>query len=133
MIGLFGFGILAILVAIFALVVIWIIVSIPVYLAAKTLTDGRATLGQAMGTTLLGPIVYGIVSYLATFFLGSLGITQASLISLILAFLAWLAVYKSSFKTGWLQALGIAILATVILAIAGTIAVAVVPLALNLF
>ncbi|MGQ9719622.1 MAG: hypothetical protein ACUVWK_07305 [Nitrososphaerales archaeon] len=40
----------------------------------------------------------------------------------------WLWVYKSSFKTGWLQALGIALLAVVVFFILSLIIVALVPI-----
>jgi len=97
------------------LILIWIIVSIPVYIAAKIVTGGKATFGQAMLATLLGPIVYVLVLSLTSIFLGFLVGPYVLLLALILAFIAWLGVYKSSFNTGWLQALGIALLAIVIL------------------
>lgn len=97
------------------LILIWIIISIPVYIAAKIVTGGKATFGQAMLATLLGPIVYVLVLSLTSIFLGFLVGPYAFLLALILAFIAWLGVYKSSFNTGWLQALGIALLAIVIL------------------
>ncbi len=103
------------------LLLMWIIVSIPVYIAAKIVTGGKATFGRAMLATLLGPIVYGIVLLLATIFLGPLVGPYALLLALILAFIAWLWVYKSSFKTGWLQALGIALLAIIIMVVIGLI------------
>ena len=110
-------GLLVVISMVAILIIIWIIASFPVYLAAKALTGGKARFGQAMGATLLGPLVYGLVSVFATFFLGIFGIVQAGVISFILAFLALLGVYKSSFNTGGIQALGIAILATIIIAI----------------
>ena len=100
---------------ILVLILIWIVVSIPVYIAAKVVTGGKATFGQAMLATLLGPIVYVLVLSLASIFLGFLVGPYAFLLALILAFIAWLGVYKSSFNTGWLQALGIALLAIVVL------------------
>ena len=102
-------------------------------MAAKALTGGKTRFGQAMGATLLGPLVYGLVSVFATFFLGVFGVAQAGIIAFILAFLALLGVYKSSFNTGWMQALGIAILATIIIAIIWAFVAATGLFALNLF
>lgn len=96
------------------LIILWAIVSIPVYLSAKIVTGGRASFGGAMGATLLGPLVYVIVLFGVSFFLGSVIGGSSFVWALILAFLAWVAVFKSVFETGWLGALGIAILAVVI-------------------
>ncbi|NIM46035.1 MAG: hypothetical protein GTO54_10495 [Nitrososphaeria archaeon] len=96
------------------LIILWAIVSIPVYLSAKIVTGGRASFGGAMGATLLGPLVYFIVLFGVSFFLGSVIGGSSFVWALILAFLAWVAVFKSVFETGWLGALGIAILAVVI-------------------
>ncbi|MEM2760409.1 MAG: hypothetical protein QXW73_06440, partial [Nitrososphaerales archaeon] len=38
----------------------------------------------------------------------------ASILAVILALIVWLWVYKASFKTGWLAALGIAVLALIV-------------------
>jgi hypothetical protein len=40
-------------------------------------------------------------------------------VSFILAFIAWIAVFKYGFDTGWLRALGIAVLATVVFIVIG--------------
>lgn len=42
------------------LIILWVIVSIPVYIAGKIVTSGEATLGDAMVATLFGPIVYAV-------------------------------------------------------------------------
>ena len=111
------------------LIVLWILVSIPVYIAAKAVTGGKASFGQAMLATLLGPIVFALVRYIAILFLGFLSIGSASLLALVLAFIAWLWVYKSSFHTGWLQALGIALLAIVVFIVLSLIIGILVPIA----
>ena len=49
------------IVVLVALIVLWIIVSLPVYAAAKVVTSGKATLGEAMAATLGGAIVYVII------------------------------------------------------------------------
>jgi hypothetical protein len=58
-----------ILTTLIGLIILWIIVSIPVWLAGKAATAGKATFGDALLATLAGPIVYFIVSFLVDFFL----------------------------------------------------------------
>jgi hypothetical protein len=100
-----------------ALIILWVIVSIPVYFAGKLVTTGKASFGDAMAATLGGGIVYFLVFYGVDFFLGVLLGPVALIIGFILALLAWLAIYRASFDTGWLGALGIVILAWVILVV----------------
>src|SRR5215472_12425420 len=90
------------LVLIVGLVILWIIVSIPVYAAGKLITGGRAHFGQAMGATLGGGLVYFLVYFGVAFFLGALLGPTATIFALILALVAWIAVYRASFDTGWL-------------------------------
>jgi len=101
-----------ILYTIIGLIILWIIVSIPVWLAGKAVTAGKATFGDALLATLAGPIVYFIVSFLVGYFLG-IGST-ALVFGYILALIAWIWVFKVSFQTGWLRAILIAILAWII-------------------
>ena len=101
-----------------ALVILWVIVSLPVYISARIITAGRqnkAGLGSAMAATLGGAIVYVIVLYLVDFFLSALIGHDAFVFALLLAVIAWLAVYRAAFNVGWLGALGIAILAAIVL------------------
>jgi hypothetical protein len=108
---------LNILVLIIGLIIIWIIVSIPVYIAGKIVTGGESSLGDAMIATLFGPIVYAITLFIADFLLGPLIGSGGYIWALVIAFIAWLAVFKASFKTGWLGALAIAILAIFVFAV----------------
>jgi hypothetical protein len=108
---------------IIALLVLWIIVSIPVWVAAKILTMGRVKFTRAMLVTAVGPIIYAIV-----FFISSAALSAALrdptlplIIGLIIAFIAWIGVFKKGFDTGWLRALGIAVLAIIIFAVIGVI------------
>lgn len=103
-----------ILVTILSLIILWIITSIPAWLAAKAITSGRATFGQALLATLAGPIVYFIVIFLVNFLLGGVIGSGGFVVAYILALIAWIGVYKASFRTGWLAAIGIGILAWVI-------------------
>ena len=97
------------------LVILWIIVSIPVYFAGKAITVGKATLGDAMSATLGGGIAYFVVYFGVVFFLTPLLGPSATVFALILALLVWLAVYRASFDTGWIKAIGIVIVAWVVL------------------
>jgi hypothetical protein len=104
----------SVLVTVIGLIILWIIVSIPVWLAGKAVTGGKATFGDAMIATLFGPIVYAVTLIIVGYFLGTLIGSTAYIIALILALLAWIWVYKASFRTGWLGGIGIAILAWII-------------------
>jgi hypothetical protein len=108
---------MSLLVTIIGLIILWIIVSIPVWLAGKAVTGGKATFGDAMIATLFGPIVYAVTLIIVDYFLGALIGSTAYIIALILAFIAWIWVYKASFKTGWLGGIAIAILAVIIFAV----------------
>ncbi len=102
------------LVTLVGLIVLWIVVSIPVWLAGKAVTGGKASFGDALLATLAGPIVYFIVSFLVGFFLSSVIGSAAFVFGYLLALLAWIWVFKASFQTGWLRAIAIAILAWVL-------------------
>jgi len=116
-----GITLLSLIAIIIGLVILWIIVSIPVYLAGKIVTGGRSTFGEAMAATVLGPIVYFIVLTGVTLFLKGILGGAASTLGYILAFLAWIWVYKHTFRTGWLGGLAIAILAVVVFVIFGLV------------
>jgi hypothetical protein len=105
---------ISIIAIIIGLIILWILVSIPVYIAGKIVTGGASTLGDAMLATLFGPIVYTITLFLVAFLLGDLIGSNAYIVALIIAFIGWLWVFKASFKTGWLRALAIALLAVLI-------------------
>jgi len=115
--GLGSLTLTDVLVAIIGLVILWIFISIPAWLAGKAITGGKSTFGDAMVATLVGPIVYFVVLIAVDFFLGTLIGPGAFIIALILAFIGWIWVYKSSFGTGWLGGLGIAILSIIVFAV----------------
>lgn len=108
---------LSLLLFVVGLIIMWIIVSIPVYIAGKIVTAGESTLGDAMVATLFGPITYAITLFVVDFFLGALIGSGAYIWALVLAFIAWVWVFKASFKTTWLGALAIAILAILVFAV----------------
>jgi hypothetical protein len=103
------------LVVLIGLIILWIVVSIPAYIAGKAVTSGRATFGGAMGATLGGAIVYVVVFIGVNFFLGSVIGSSAWVFALLLAFLAWIAVYRAAFDVGWGGGFAIAILSVIIL------------------
>jgi len=108
---------LSLLLFVVGLIIMWIIVSIPVYIAGKIVTADESTLGDAMVATLFGPITYAITLFVVDFFLGALIGSGAYIWALVLAFIAWVWVFKASFKTTWLGALAIAILAILVFAV----------------
>ncbi len=98
--------------------IIWVILSIPVYLMGKFVTGGGSTLGDAMVATLFGSIVY-IAIFFALGFLGAFNVSAAYVAGLAWAFLAWVYVFKASFRTGWSQALVIGVFAIGVFALLG--------------
>jgi hypothetical protein len=105
---------LQLIIAIIVLLISWAILSIPLWLAAKVLTAGKATLGTAMIGMLLGGIVFLVVyavTYLVTDTLTSS--SNAVIVASMISFLAFLGLYKILFDVGWLKALAIAILAII--------------------
>lgn len=118
-----GTEITAIVAVIVGLIALWIIVTVPVWIAAKILTLGKARFTRAMLVTAVGPIVYAIVFFISvaalTIALGDLAIP--AFIAFIIAFIAWIGVFKKGFDTGWIRALAIAILAIVVFAVIGVI------------
>jgi hypothetical protein len=103
------------LVYLIGLIILWFIVSIPVYFAGKLLKGGRASFGNALGATLGGVVVYFVVVFIIGYFLTAVIGSAAGALALVLGLLAWLAVYRSAFHTSWLGAVGIVIVAWLIL------------------
>jgi hypothetical protein len=116
---------LGILVYVVGLVILWVVASIPVYFSGKVIKGGRANFGDAMGATLGGVVVYYIVFYVVAIALGAVIGSSADALGIVLGLLAWLAVFRGSFHTSWLGAVGIAILAWFILLVIDFILVAV--------
>lgn len=116
---------LGIVIYVVGLVILWIVASIPVYFSGKVIKGGRANFGTAMGATLGGVVAYYIVFYVVAIALGAVIGPSANALGLILGFLAWLAVFRGSFHTSWLGAVGIAILAWLILLVIDFILVAI--------
>src|SRR5688572_9410035 len=86
------------------LVVLWSIVSIPVWIAAKILTLDRAKFTRAMLVPALGPIIYGI-AFLASALILSVAFGDNGwliILAYVIAFVACIGVFKKGFDTGWL-------------------------------
>jgi hypothetical protein len=96
------------------LVILWIIISVPVYFAGKMVTHGKSDFGDAMGATLGGGLAYFIVYFAVAIFLGAVIGPAASAFALVLGLLVWLAIYRSSFRTTWPGAVGIVLVAWLI-------------------
>ncbi|MFQ5997934.1 MAG: hypothetical protein ACE5KO_01360 [Candidatus Bathyarchaeia archaeon] len=110
-----SFAFLTVLATVFGLLLLWIVATIPVWIAAKVVTGGRANFGRALIATLVGPIVYGFVLLIALPIMIAVGGPLAVSVAAFFAFIALLAVYKSVFSTGWLGSFAIAVLAVIIL------------------
>jgi hypothetical protein len=108
---------------IIGLLVLWIIVSIPVWVAAKILAMGRVSFSRAMLVTALAPIVSAVVFLIFAALLTAIvgDPTLPVITGLIVAFVAWIGVFKRGFHIGWLRALGIAMLAVIVFAVIGFI------------
>jgi len=104
---------LSIVTTLIGLIILWIIVSIPVYFGAKLLVGARARFSQAMIVTLAGPIIFALVLGIGYLLLSKIS-GGLGFIALLLAFLAWIWVFKASFGIGWLRSLGLAILSIII-------------------
>ena len=106
---------LGVVVYLIGLLVLWIVVSIPVYFAGRAVRGKNASFGNALGATLGGVVVYYVVYFSIAFFLGSVIGSSADVFALLLGLLAWLAVFRAAFQTGWLGAIGIVVIAWLIL------------------
>ena len=97
---------------------LWIVISIPVYVAGKLVTVGRGGFGDAMMATLGGAIVYVIVLWGGTLLLSLvIAPTLALPLSFVLALVAWVAVYSDAFDTNWFGGIAIAIVGWLVLVI----------------
>jgi len=106
---------LGIFVYIIGLIILWIIVSVPVYFAGRAVKGKNASFGDALGATLGGVIVYYLVFFAVAYFVGAVIGSPADVLALLLGLIAWLAVFRAAFATGWLGAIGIVVIAWLIL------------------
>jgi hypothetical protein len=107
------------------LIILWFVVSIPVYFAGKAIRGRSASFGNALGATLGGVIAYYAVYLVVAFFLGAVVGDSAGVFALILGLIAWLAVFRAAFDTTWLGVVGIVVIAWLILLVIDVFLVAV--------
>lgn len=107
------------------LVALWIIVSVPVYFAGRAVKGREASFGNAMGATLGGVLAYYIVFFLVAIFLGAVLGSAAGVLGLFTGLLAWLWVFKGAFHTSWPGAVGIVVVAWLILIVLDTFLVSI--------
>jgi hypothetical protein len=106
------------------LLILWVVISIPVYFSGKAIKGRQSSFGQAMAATLGGGLAYSIAYFLVAVALGAVIGPPARVFALLLGLLLWLAVYRGVFNTTWLGAVGIVVLAWIILIILDVILVA---------
>lgn len=128
---------LSIVFVVLALIVAWIVASVPLYLAAKVVSGHKATFGRAMAATVLGPVIMYLSLFAFTLFLFPLaGTILFAVLAFILAVAVLSWVYASIFDTSLIGGAGIAIIAVIISLIIIAIFAgffAVLPLGGNLF
>jgi len=100
------------------------VVSIPVYFAGRAIKGRDAGFGQAMGATLGGVVMYYVVYFVVAFLLGEVVGPAAGVLALILGLIAWLAVFRGAFHTSWVGAIGIVVIAWLILLVLDFILIA---------
>lgn len=96
------------------IVIAWIIISIPLYLAGKLISGKRTTFGKAMLAAIAAPLItmffFFIVTVGLAIFIGPFSV----LVGVLIAILVLSYVYASIFETGLLGGFAIAILGTII-------------------
>lgn len=100
--------VLASLAGLIGFVVVWMITSLAVFAAGRIMVGSYATFPKALALILVGTLLIGV-----TYMAASLLLTP--FFGWIVAFLVWLGLIKHFFRTGWIVALIISILAWVIL------------------
>jgi hypothetical protein len=97
------------------LLILWVIISIPVYLAGKLITRGNSDFLDAMGATLGGGLAYFLVYFAVSYFLGAVIGDSATIFGVVIAVLFWIAIYKVAFRTTYIKAVAIVVLSWLIL------------------
>lgn len=104
----------------------WLIISTVIYLAARMVVGDRASFKASLSLTFIGVLVAGLSLYMSRSIFGSI-------IGLGVAALLWLWLTKAFFHTGWLQALGITLLAIILAIIISLISALILGLSLSAF
>lgn len=99
---------------ILTIIIAWIIISIPIYLAGKVVSGRRTTFGKAMLAAIIAPVVtlffFFLVSAGLTVFMGPFSLIVGGIVAIII--LSY--IYGSIFDTSLLGGFGIALLGTII-------------------
>lgn len=118
-------GIVSLVGIILTIVIAWIIISIPIYLAGKIISGKHTTFGKAMLAAIIAPLITLFFFFLVTIglavFLGPFSL----LVGGIIAILVLSYVYGSIFDTSLLGGFGIALLGTVITYVMAVVVVAI--------
>lgn len=107
-------GLASVIAIVLTIIIAWIIISIPLYLAGKLISGKHTTFGRAMLAAIVAPVVTLFFFFLVTvglaLFLGPFSLIVGGIIAiLVLSY-----VYASIFDTSLLGGFGIAILGTII-------------------
>ncbi len=111
----FGTGLVSILIGFLIVFIIYLLViGFVLWLAGEIVVGRRVTFGEALGIAGVG-----------TFLVGAIVVFLPGLFGLILGLLVFLLLVKHYFRTGWLGAIGVGIMAIVVGIVIGFVLVAV--------
>ncbi len=107
------------------LVILWLLVSIPVYFVGKFVTARTSTLSDAMIATIFGPITYAgtlfLINLANQYARATMLVTIDHEIALVIAFIVWIGVFKRAFATNWSQTFVIALFSILVFGAVGTL------------
>ena len=106
-----NFSVETLFLTIIGLIVLWIVVSIPVWYASKALTGVRASFAEASMATLAGPIVYFSAIFAVDLVIDAVIGSFVFVFGYISALITWIWTFKDDFRTGWIPAILIAFIA----------------------
>ncbi len=99
-----GTGLVSVIVGFLVLYIIYLLViGFVLWLAGEIVVGRRVTFGEALGIAGIG-----------TFLVGAIIVFLAGIIGLLLGLLVFLLLVKHYFKTGWLGAIGVGIMAIIV-------------------
>lgn len=107
-------GLASVIGIILTIIIAWIVISIPLYLAGKLISGKHTTFGRAMLAAIVAPVVtlffFFLVTVGLTLFLGPFALIIGGIVAIgVLSY-----VYASIFDTSLFGGFGIAILGTII-------------------
>ncbi|MCY0859702.1 MAG: hypothetical protein OWQ54_04665 [Sulfolobaceae archaeon] len=118
---------LALIIGILAIIIAWVIVSIPVWISSKMVGARDSSFGKAMLVTLLIFIIFILLNVI--FSLIPIGHILAFLISLLII----LGLFKASYGISWLQSIGMAILTVIATVVILVILAAIIGITIPIF